>query len=277
MITSQEIGSFLKLFIRDGYVLNFSDSTFDVFTQECIGVAIKTKYCKSKGRSLSQYAQDASNEDIQKLLFDMLNYYENEYPYFENETQNYESPFNITADVPKYLNLYKQCSKIRNSCIDLDSNSERLKHTDIGFSSEYMKQQINMMLASQSNNPTESIGKAKELIESCCRTILSEVANYDKKWTLSQLVTETMKQIKLMPRDVSDDVPCAKSIKSILGSLKGMVSDIADLRNEYGAGHGKVVNYKGLEARHARLLVGASITLVDFLWSSYINKETDNL
>ena len=31
---------------------------------------------------------------------------------------------------------------------------------------------MSIMLENQSTNPTEAIGKAKELIESCCETIL---------------------------------------------------------------------------------------------------------
>lgn len=40
------------------------------------------------------------------------------------------------------------------------------------FSSEYLSKQIELMLRMQNENPTDAIGKAKELIESCCKTIL---------------------------------------------------------------------------------------------------------
>ena len=38
---------------------------------------------------------------------------------------------------------------------------------------------MSIMLENQSNNPTEAIGKAKELIESCCKTILAEELSKD--------------------------------------------------------------------------------------------------
>lgn len=41
-------------------------------------------------------------------------------------------------------------------------------------SSEYINKQMCIMLENQSTNPTEAIGKAKELIESCCKTILEQ-------------------------------------------------------------------------------------------------------
>ena len=41
-------------------------------------------------------------------------------------------------------------------------------------SSEYINKQMCIMLENQSTNPTEAIGNAKELIESCCKTILEQ-------------------------------------------------------------------------------------------------------
>ena len=38
-------------------------------------------------------------------------------------------------------------------------------------SSEQINKQMSIMLENQSTNPTEAIGNAKELIESCCKTI----------------------------------------------------------------------------------------------------------
>ena len=37
-----------------------------------------------------------------------------------------------------------------------------------------MSEQIELMLKMKNTNPTEAIGKAKELLESCCKSILDE-------------------------------------------------------------------------------------------------------
>ena len=50
--------------------------------------------------------------------------------------------------------------------------AENLKNK---FSSEYLSQQIDLMVEMQNTNPTNAIGMAKELIESCCKTILEEM------------------------------------------------------------------------------------------------------
>ena len=126
------------------------------------------------------------------------------------------------------------------------------------------------MVKLQTENPTESIGKAKELIESCCKTILEKNnLEIDKNWEISKLVDTTVKLLRITPEDISEDIPEAKAMKSILGNLRAIATNIAQLRNSYGSGHGKSASYKGLQERHAKLAIGSSVTLVNFLWDSY--------
>ena len=59
-------------------------------------------------------------------------------------------------------------------------------------------------------------------------------------------------------------------------SLKGIASQIAIIRNAYGSGHGKSASYKGLQERHAKLAIGSSVTLVNFLWDSFVRMNKTN-
>lgn len=130
------------------------------------------------------------------------------------------------------------------------------------------------MLKMQEENPTEAIGKAKEFIESCCKTILEKVnIELNPKWDVTNLVDEVFKYFDIMPRNINDDIKGAKSIKQVLGSLKAIAQGVAELRNLYGSGHGKSNSYRGLEPRHAQLAVGSSITLVRFMWETYKRKS----
>ena len=82
-----------------------------------------------------------------------------------------------------------------------------------------------------------------------CKTILEfEGCTVDKDWEVPRLVDETFKHFHLMPKNISDDVKGAKSIKAILGNLKAIAQGVAELRNLYGSGHGKSSSYKGLES-----------------------------
>lgn len=134
------------------------------------------------------------------------------------------------------------------------------------FNAEYVTQQINLMESSIDNSPHISIGIAKELIETCCKSIFDERnLEYDKNWDLIKLMKETTKLLKLTPEDIPNETKASSSIKKILGSLSSVVQGIAEIRNEYGSGHGKNGKFIGLQPRHAKLAVGSASTLAIYL------------
>ncbi|MFP9113092.1 abortive infection family protein [Flavobacterium sp. RHBU_3] len=138
------------------------------------------------------------------------------------------------------------------------------------FNADYVTQQINQMETSIEVAPHISIGLAKELIETCCKSILQELGlEYDKNWDLIKLMKETTKLLKLTPDNIPNEVKAAASIKQILGSLSSVVHGIAEVRNEYGSGHGKDSKFIGLQPRHAKLAVGAASTLAIYLLETY--------
>lgn len=262
LLTNVEKGGLVKLFNRGGYVLDFSTPDFDAFTLDSVGEALCCKYGVSKGASLNRYISEADDLNAAKLLIDLFDHYEMVY------SQEIEG-------TSEYALLYRKCKPI------IERVKGVLSHTVIPvddlkgkFSSDYISTQLDIMIKMQEENPTEAIGKSKELIESCCKTILENngvVA--DKKWDVVRLVDEIVKLLKITPRDIPDTVPEAMAIKAILGNLKNIAVNVATLRNAYGSGHGKSASYKGLEARHAKLAVGSSITLVNFLWDSFERQQ----
>lgn len=138
------------------------------------------------------------------------------------------------------------------------------------FTSEYMRQQIDALFTSRETYPTEAIGKSKEPIESCCKTILEENGStYDKNWNLGQLVEATMQCLDVDANEINADLPAGDTAKRILGSLGNIAGGIAELRNPYGTGHGKPDSYKGLTVRHAKLAAGSATTLVEHLWDAH--------
>lgn len=269
-ITSIEKGAFLSLFNRGGYVLNFSTDEFDVFTQNSIGLALCHHYKLSKGKSLTTYVNSASESNVIKLLGDLLEYYES---HFQSEIEFDEKKEDTYwgGSKKEYQAHYKKCraviDRIKLNLTPFTSAGELLKEK---FSSDYISAQIEIMLKMQSDNPTEAIGKSKEFIESCCKTILEESGgNIDKEWSVGQLVKETMKFLGISTDNIGGDADEGKIVKAILGNLSGIAGNIAELRNAYGSGHGKSASYKGLTVRHAKLAVGSSITLVSYLWDAY--------
>lgn len=269
-LTSIEIGTFLKLFNRGGYVLDFSTNDFDIFTMESVGIALCNEYHMSKGKSLAAYVNNASANDVEKLLNDLLSYYEENYEqeYTENTSNDEFSYCRYNAE---YARLYKKCraymNRVLNIATPLAVNAAELQEK---FSSQYLSKQIELMLKMQSENPTDAIGKAKELIESCCKTILdNKGVAWDKNWDMSKLTGETLSLLNLTPKSIADTDPVSENIKAVLGNLRGISTKLAEIRNPYGSGHGKSASFTGLETRHAKLAVGCSITFVTFLWDTY--------
>lgn len=133
-----------------------------------------------------------------------------------------------------------------------------------------MNNRISLLMEMRESDPTEAIGKSKELIESCCKTILGKMQiSADKKWDLNKLVKETMKALSITTETVTGNSREASIVRQILGSLSGLATGVAEFRNEYGCGHGREAGFLALPVRHAKLAVGSSITLVEYLWETY--------
>jgi hypothetical protein len=139
---------------------------------------------------------------------------------------------------------------------------ETLAGTDPG----YIAQQITRMEAAVMNDPSLAIGTAKELVETCCKTILRERnIEFSKNADIPELVKLTSKELELTPSDITDKAKASETIKRLLSNLGTITQGIAELRNQYGTGHGKAAGAKGLGSRHAKLAVGAASTLAVFL------------
>ncbi len=147
------------------------------------------------------------------------------------------------------------------------------KSTLGGTDSGYIFQQITRMEAAVGNDPALAIGTAKELLESCCKTILTdrEVA-FTKSADLPELVKLTVKSLELTPDDIPEKAKAAETIKRLLSNLGTIAQGISELRNQYGTGHGKAAGAKGLNSRHAKLAVGAASTLAVFLAETHSEK-----
>ena len=135
-----------------------------------------------------------------------------------------------------------------------------------GTDPTYVTQQITRMEAAVDNDPGLAIGTAKELVETCCKTILHErnIA-VPKGIEMPQLIKLTCRELQLTPEDIPEKAKAVETIKRLLSNLATITQGISELRNLYGTGHGKKAGAKGLSPRHAKLAVGAASTLAVFL------------
>lgn len=209
-----------------------------------------------------------------KLLSALISYYEDNYEEeFTNSDQIGHVEFKYN---PHYAKLYNKCKKILDSYqkqVLLIEAAEGLKNY---FSSDYMNKQIDLMFSMLSDMPSEAIGKAKELIESCCKTILERRNRAtDSTLNVAQLAKETLKELDLVQSNNPNSNDSEKQIKQLLGHVVAIPSAISELRNINGSGHGKSDSYIELEERHAKLAVNCSVAFVDFIWNTFKDQEKE--
>lgn len=275
-ISHIERGVFIKLFVRDGGVLDFTINGLDSFTFAAVGVPICKRYQKPKGKSLTAFLDDCSDEQALGLLNDLMEYYET---HFENEfTEGDDDPFgpNYHAGYSEEMaSLYRKARAILDrENGGANSFAKPAEYLSGQFSTGYMRDQIALAMEMREKSPTDAIGKAKDLLEACCKTILKETGEEVPNGTkMSQLFKKTREKLGIGTDDMPSDYPGADAARQIVGNLSGLVSGIAHFRNDWGTGHGKAADFEPLSARHAKLAVGCSITLMEYLWDTYLWKK----
>lgn len=248
--------------MSSGYVLNFSDRTFGEFISEAVGLDIHDeKYSTdgvSKAKKLRTFWKVEPNHTVGKLLLALI---------------EYDVSLNATHDAEAIAHAEK-CRQIATRLLGGGpSLSPLMEHAKV-MNANHLAEQIRRLEASVETDPSLAIGTAKELIETCCKTILAErgkpVSGTPDVSTLTKL---TLKELKLVPEGVPDAVRGADVIKRLLSNLGTIGNGLAELRGLYGTGHGKHGSATGLSPRHAKLAVGAAATLTVFLFETHMETK----
>jgi len=250
----------LEKFLRmsGGYVLNFNDRTFGDFGVENVGIDIHdAKYTvggSSKANKLRSFWQLESDSVVGKLLLALIDYEE----------------FLVAGLDADATALAEKCRQIAMRLLAGGMNLDPLKQQAEILNASHLKDQIRRMEASLEADPSLAIGTAKELVETCCKTILAERGKpVSGTPEISTLTKDTLKELKLVPEDVPEAARGADVIRRLLKNLGTIGNGLAELRGLYGTGHGKHGSTTGLGIRHAKLAVGAAATLCVFLFETH--------
>jgi hypothetical protein len=247
---------FLKM--ETGYVLDFSDRTFGEFVEEAVGVDIHSERYRGQGTSkankLRAFWKIESDYLVGRLLSALIDYV----------TSLDANPW------PEVLDLMNRSGEIASRLLGGGPSLDDLKTHAAKFNANYLAEQIRRLEASVENDPALAIGTAKELVETCCKTILAERGKpVTGSPDISTLTKETLRELKLVPEGVADASRGADVIKRLLSNLGTIGNSLAELRGLYGTGHGKHGRASGLNIRHAKLAVGAAATLSRFLFETH--------
>lgn len=158
---------------------------------------------------------------------------------------------------------------------EFHSQIQRATTTAEILSSNWMQSEIRRIQNSIETDPALAIGTAKDLVESCCKTILEQLPNAEpaqKSDDLGTLSKKMCKALSLVPEGIPSEAKGADIIKRTLSNLAALTKGIAELRGLYGSGHGRDGNHFGLEPRHARLAAASAIAFVDFATETYLKR-----
>ncbi len=141
----------------------------------------------------------------------------------------------------------------------------------------WMAKEIERVENAIDRDPALAIGTAKELVETCCKSILTKRnVSFSKGADLGELTKMVSKELKLVPEGISDEAKGAENIKQILRNLTALTNHLAQLRGLYGTGHGRDGKHRGLEPRHARLAVGSAVVFIDFVADTFRQREAQD-
>lgn len=249
--------------MSSGYVLNFSDATFGNFFVDTVGMDIHLeKYQKSgtsKAKKLREFWRLESDHMVGEVILAMVKYAES---IAMSGWQN--------KDLKE---LAAPCKEIAKRLLAGKINLNPLKETVVIFDAKHLAEQIRRIEKSIETDPSLAIGTAKELIETCCKTILAERGKPVSGCPdIPTLTKETLKELKLVPDGIPESTRGNDVLKRLLQNLGTIGNNLAELRGLYGTGHGKHGKAEGLTPRHAKLAVGAASTLATFLFDTH--KET---
>ena len=242
-----EIGAFLQLYNRSGYVLDFSTNDFDTFCMGSVGVALCEKYQLSKGKSLMKFCDEFPNEAVEKLLFDLFEYYE----------------FNCLNDYgeEKFRHTYEKCKKV----FEREKQSIKIETPAVALvNREYIKD-----LSMRAPRDVEN-GEYDSAITKC-RTLLEEVFCYvieqkneqpSEKGDIKKLYKQVKDLYNMHPHPEAD-----KRINELLSGFEKIIDAIAEMRNKQSDAHGVGKRRINISEHHARLFLNSAMTLADFILS----------
>lgn len=248
--------------MRSGYVGGFSNRTFAEFFRDEVQVDIYCgKYSRngdSKANHLRAFWGAESDGLVGGALEKMIDVWEYEHRQTTLET----GTLDLLADCRLIVGrlLHSRTGVVLN----------QMKHTVVAFDAKHLAEQITRMEQAVDTDPPLAIGTAKELVETCCRTILGERGKpVTGTPDVPALTREVLKELKLVPDGVPEQAKGSEIIKRLLSNLGSIGNGLAELRNLYGTGHGRDGRTQAVKPRHAKLAVGAATTLGTFLFETH--------
>lgn len=133
----------------------------------------------------------------------------------------------------------------------------------------HIEEQVKAIELAVVQNTGLAFDLAKTLIESACKTILTERGgSFDKDDDLPRLFRKARQAVPFLPASLEGDAAARRSLEQTLNGLSTALQGVCELRNAFGfASHGSDSPRPAMEAIHATLAAQAADAIVGFLYS----------
>jgi hypothetical protein len=132
----------------------------------------------------------------------------------------------------------------------------------------HIEEQVKALELAVVENTGLAFDLAKTLIESACKTILTERGGtFDKDDDLPKLFKATTTIVPFLPVALAADSSARKSLQQTLNGLSTAVQGVCELRNAFGfASHGSEGPRPAMEGVQALLVAQAADAIIGFLY-----------
>lgn len=132
----------------------------------------------------------------------------------------------------------------------------------------HIEEQVKAIEQAVVENPSFAFDLARLLIESACKTILTERGgSFDKDDDLPKLFRMARQVVPFLPASLAGDPAARKSLEQTLNGLSTALQGVCELRNSFGfASHGSDSPRPAMAAIHATLAAQAADAIVGFLY-----------
>ena len=136
------------------------------------------------------------------------------------------------------------------------------------------RRDIDRALKSADDDPEDAVTAACSIIESVCRSILTELKlGLPAKRDIDGLVKAVQEPLGLSPGRADLPEEIAADIRQVLGGLTSTAKGIGALRTHAGDAHGRERGFKRIDGRIARLAIHGASTLALFLIETWERRQ----
>jgi hypothetical protein len=135
----------------------------------------------------------------------------------------------------------------------------------------HIEKQIDALEQAVVKNPSLAFDLAKTIVESTCKTILTERRiGFDRRDDLPKLYKAVTMNVPMLPLAASGEADARKKLLQTLNGLHTALQGVCELRNSCGfASHGGNAQKPAMEAVQALLAAQAADAIVGFLFSAH--------